>query len=196
MWLGFESAPFCALPLWLGVVVLCVQAWKGYRAFYGQVEIDQLRARREALSISAETQWAASFQAMHPETARLVLNYSKTVWLIDECEVGDVCEWRLGADRRVNARFVVWLLRNSNPYSILPMHNLSDKKHTWDRVVSDYVMYRAFCDVLVRRQMLTEAHGNQPGLWIEPWNPERAAKRFGVEHLMDEDEEVEVVSGE
>ena len=34
--------------------------------------------------------------------------------------------------------------------------------------------------MLVRRHMLTEASGNQPGLWIEPWTPERVGTRFGL----------------
>lgn len=200
LWLNDQSwsgSLYCMGAVVMVMFVLAVQTWKAYAAFWGQVANDQFRARREAMSLTSEGRWAESFRGMHPETARLVLSYSKTVWLIDECEVGDVCEWRLAADQRINARFVVWVLQNSNPYSIYPMHgNLNDGKHTWDRVVSDRLMYQAFCAVLVRRQMLTDANGNQPGLWIEPWNPQRAAKRFGVLHLMEEEgeeEEVKVV---
>ncbi len=193
IWVQSIGQPvYCSSGLWLMVVILTAQAWKLYAAFWRQVDADQFRVRREALSLSAEGQMAEAFSRMHPDTARLVLNYQKTVWLIDECETGDLCEWYLKVDQRVNARFVEWLLKNSNPYSIMPMHgNLNDKKHTWDRLVSDYMMYRAFCDVLVRRHMLTEPSGNQPGMWIEPWNPERAAKRFGVSLEEEVEEKVE-----
>jgi hypothetical protein len=185
----------CGMAVFLVMLLLAGQAVKLYASYWGGVEAERFRAHREALATTAENQWAMAFRGMHPETARLVLSYSKTVWLIDECDQKDVCEWYLKADQRINSRFVVWVLKNSNLYSIMPQHgNLSDKAFNWDRVVSDRLMFQAFCAVLERRQMLTAAHGNQPGLWIEPWNPERVAKRFGVEHLLEE-EEGEVVGG-
>lgn len=171
----------CAMGLVGVMMILAVQGWAGFRAYYRQVEVDQLRARRDALTLSAEGQLAEAFAHMHPETARLVLNYQKTVWLIDECDVDDVCTWYLKADPRINARFVEWVLLNSNMYAIMPAHGrLNDKAFNWDRTVSDRLMYQAFCDVLIRRHMLTDPNGNQPGLWIEPWNPARVAKRFGL----------------
>lgn len=197
-WLRDADLPggeFCWGAVFLVMLLLAGQAVKLYASYWGGVEADRFRAHREALALTAENQWAEAFRSMHPETARMVLNYSKTVWLIDECDVNDLCEWRLASDQRINARFVVWVLQNSTPYSIMPQHgNLSDKAFNWDRVFSDRLMFQAFCAVLERRNMLTQAHGNQSGLWIEPWNPARVAKRFGVEHLM-EVEEGEVVGG-
>lgn len=194
LWLRSYDAVFCSGAVLVLMLVLAIQSFKSFSAYWRQVDVDQFRARREALALSAEVQLADKFSHMHPETARLVLNYNKTVWLIDECDVDDVCAWYLKADQRINSRFFVWVLENSNDYSIMPAHgNLSDKAFNWDRVVSDRLMFQAMCAVLVNRNMLTEAHGNQPGLWIEPWNPRRAAKRFGVEHLLEEEVEAEAV---
>lgn len=172
---------YCQGAVGFLVFVLAVQTMRSHSAYWRQVEADIFRTKREALTLSAEGQMAEAFAHMHPDTARLVLAYQRTVWLIDECDVNEVCDWYLKADPRINARFVEWVLKNSNPYSIMPAHGrLNDNAFHWDRIVSDRLMYQAFCDVLVRRHMLTEASGNQPGLWIEPWNPERVAKRFGM----------------
>lgn len=186
---------YCQGALWFLMFVMVVQTKLAYSGYWRLVDADIFRTRREALTLSAEGQMAEAFAHMHPETAKLVLAYQRTVWLIDECDVNEVCEWYLKADPRINVRFVEWVLKNSNTYSIMPAHGrLNDNAFHWDRIVSDRLMYQAFCDVLVRRHMLTEASGNQPGLWIEPWTPERVGKRFGL--TLFEEEANETVKSE
>ena len=51
---------------------------------------------------------AEAFAHMHPKTARLVLAYQRTVWLIDECDVNEVCEWYLKADPRIESAQYGW----------------------------------------------------------------------------------------
>ena len=179
--LGNAPAFYCGSALGGLMVIFAIQAWAGFRAYYRQVEVDQYAIRASALANTSDVRRAEAMQSMHPQTAAILLQYEKTIWLIEEANIDDVCEWWLRADPRINARFVEWVLENSNEYTIMPQHNrISDKTFTWSKTVSDRVMYKLFCDLLVARRMLTAGYGVAPGSWVQPWNPRRVGKRFGI----------------
>ena len=64
----------------------------------------------------------------------------------------------------------------------MPKRMLSDKSYSFDPmgVVTDYEQYDALVALMQRRGWVTEGYGNQPAVWIEPWKPELAARRFGI----------------
>lgn len=161
--------------------VLFIQATAGFKAYYRTLETDLFVRRQNALADTAENRMATAMSAMHPGTAQIFVEHTKITWLVDEMDENEVCEWWLKEDPRINARFVEWLLANSNDYSLMPQNRvLNDGAKNWSATVTDRLMYQCFVEVLKRRRMLTEAHGNQPGLWISPWTPRTVAKRFGI----------------
>lgn len=184
---GAKLCGFATLPM---MMILLVQAWAGFTAYYRQIEVDQLSTKRNALATTAEIRLFEATKGMHPETVRLLLKHRMAVWRIRETSVDQLADWVLDADPRVHYRFVEFVLINSNFYSIYPKNRLNDKSRTFDPtgVVTDYEQYDAFVQLLQNRLMLTEAYGNQPGLWIEPWKPELVARNFGVTLEVEEDE--------
>lgn len=187
---GFATVPMMA--------ILAVQAWAGFNAYYRQIEVDQLSARRNALATTAEIRLFEATKGMHPVAVQLLLKHRLTVWRIRETPIEELADWVLDADPRVHYRFVEFILTNSNFYNIYPKNRLNDKAKTFDpeKVVTDYEQYEAFVSLLQNRLMLTEAYGNQPGCWIEPWKPELVARRFGVTLEAEEKEELTAVDKE
>lgn len=175
LWCGCVSVP--------GMAILAVQAVAGFRAYYQSLETDQLERRRNALATTAEIRLFEAARGMHPEAVRLLLLHKKDVWRIKETPVNELVDWVLDADPRVHVGFVEYVLENSMAWAIMPKHGrLSDKAYSFDpaRLVTDYEQYDAFIRLCQTRGLLTEAFGNQPGRWIEPWTPELVARRFGV----------------
>lgn len=121
----------------------------------------------------------------------MLLKHRIEVWRIKELPSQDLLLPILDADPRITLPFLEHVLRNSNPFSIMPKRMLSDKSHSFDPrgVVTDYDQYDALHKLLEGRMWLTAGFGNQPGQWIEPWNPELIARRFGVT-LYEEEEDV------
>jgi hypothetical protein len=193
MWLAEFGGGFvyCSAALVGLMLILAMQGWAGFRAYFREVESVQFERKRRALAETPEARMAEALRGLHPQTVMMILNYQKSVWLIDAADVNGLCEWHLRDDPRVNARFMQWVLENSNDYSIMPAHGrISDKAFTWSKTVSDRDMYKALSDLLVRKGILTEAYGNQPGFWNQPWNPVRVGKRWGL-MLGEEEEAVE-----
>lgn len=191
-----EAGMYCAGSLVFAAVVLMLQAVGGYRAFFRQVEVDQLSQRRSALADTAENRLADALRGMHPETVRLLFKHRLEVWRIKEMPSQELLLPVLDADPRITLPFMEYVLRNSNPFSIMPKRMLNDKAHSFDPrgVVRDYEQYDALHRLLEGRMWLTAGFGNQPGQWIEPWNPDLVARRFGVS--LEEEAEAEVVGGE
>lgn len=189
-WCGFATVPMIA--------ILAVQAWAGFNAYYRQIEVDQLSARRNALATTAEIRLFEATKGMHPEAVKLLLKHRLTVWRIRETPIEELADWVLDADPRVHYRFVEFILTNSNFYNIYPKNRLNDKARSFDPTgaVTDYEQYDAFVSLLQNRLMLTEAFGNQPGCWIEPWKPELVARRFGVTLEAEEKEDLTAVDKE
>ena len=179
---------YATVPMML---ILCLQAWAGFRAYYRQIDVDQLTSKRNALATTAEIRLFEATKNMHPDAVRLLLKHRMAVWRIRETPINELADWVLDADPRVHYRFVEFVLLNSNFYNIYPKNRLNDKARSFDPtgVVTDYEQYDAFVALLQNRLMLTEAYGNQPGLWIEPWKPELVARHFGVVFEADEKEE-------
>lgn len=182
-----ELAGYCLIGTVPVAVMLAAQSAAMFWAYYSQVMTDQFVARRRALADTAEGRLFESSRMMHPEAVRLLLLHRRMVWRIKETPIDELIDWVLDADPRVHVRFVEYVLRNSNPYALMEKRRLSDKAHTFDseKLVTDYEQYDAFVAVLQRRSMLTEAFGSQAGQWIEPWNPELAARRFGIVDLFE-----------
>lgn len=172
---GYGTFPMIAL--------LLVQAWAGFRAYYRQIETDQFVSRRSAQANTAEVRLFEASRGMHPEALRLLLKHRIEVWRIKELPAQDLLLAVLDADPRITLPFLEYVLRNSNPYSIMANRTLSDKAHTHDPrgLFTDYQQYKALHELMERRGWLTTAFGNQPGQWIEPWNPELVARKFGIE---------------
>ena len=172
------------------MLILAAQSMAMFYAYYTALYTNQFVARRRALAENAETRLFEMARMMHPEAVRLLLMHRKVVWHIKETPLKDLVDWVLDADPRVHVGFVEYVLRNSNPYALMEKRRLSDKSHSFDseRLVTDYEQYDAFVTILQRRGMLTQAFGNQAGQWIEPWNPELAARQFGIVDLFEEEE--------
>lgn len=188
---GVPGARLCGFATMPMMMILLVQAWAGFQAYYRQIEVDQLSAKRNALATTAEIRLFEATKGMHPEAVRLLLKHRIAVWRIRETPIDELADWVLDADPRVHYRFVEFVLANSNFYNIYPKNRLNDKARSFDPtgVVTDYEQYDAFVRLLQNRTMLTEAYGNQPGLWIEPWKPELVARNFGVVLEAEEKEE-------
>lgn len=184
-------AVYCAGSLFFVAVILLVQAFSGYRAFYRQIEVDQLSQKRTALADTAEVRLAEFMRGMHPETVRLFLKHRLEVWRVREMKGYELVTWVLDADPRINHEFVEHVLRHSNFYNLMPKRLLSDKSYQFDPmgVVTDYEQYDALIALMQRRGWVTEGYGNQPPAWIEPWKPELAARRFGLDISAEEDEQ-------
>lgn len=184
-------AVYCAGSLLFIAVILLVQAFSGYRAFYRQIEVDQLSQKRTALADTAEVRLAEFMRQMHPETVRLFLKHRLEVWRVREMNGNELVTWVLDADPRINHEFVEYVLRHSNFYNVMPKRLFSDKSYKFDPmgVVTDYEQYDALIALMQRRGWVTEGHGNQPPVWIEPWKPELAARRFGLDISAAEDEQ-------
>ncbi len=182
------GAQYCAGALFFAAVLLFVQTVSGYRAFYRQIEVDQLSQKRTALADTPEVRLAEMIRQMHPETVRLFFKHRLEVWRVKEMKGSELVTWVLDADPRINWMFFEYVLKRSNFYALMPKRMLSDKAHSFDpmRVVTDYEMYDALVEMLMRRGYVTQGFGNQPPVWIEPWKPELVARKFGIE-LYEED---------
>lgn len=189
---GVPSLYQCAWATVPIMAILAVQAAAGFRAYYRQIDVDQLSMKRNALATTAEIRLFEAARGMHPEAVRMLLKHRLMIWRIRETPIGELVDFVLDADPRVHYRFVEFVLLNSNFYSIYPKNRLNDKSRSFDptKAVTDYEQYEAFITLLQSRTMLTEAYGNQPGLWIEPWKPELVARHFGIVLEAEENEEV------
>jgi len=189
--LGTATGGYCAASLAVVILVLVLQSVSGHRAFYRQVEVDQLSQKRTALADSAEVRLAEFMRGMHPETVRLFLKHRLEVWRIREMKGEELYTMVLDADPRINLKFLDYVMKNSNPFALMPKRLLSDKAHSFDPmgVVSDYEQYDALCKLMIGRGWVTEGHGGQPPMWIEPYNPELVSLRFGLA-LFEEEEPV------
>lgn len=147
---------------------------------------DVFRQRREALAVTPESVLFELARTMHPETTAQLLLYRKIVWRVREARADELCEWVLDADPRVTVHFVEYVLQNSNPFTIMPKNRFAEGTYSFDaaKITDDRTMYEAFYQLLLGRHMITEYSNQSAGAWIEPWNPETAARRFGTEvHL-------------
>ncbi len=171
------------------MLILGAQSVAMFWAYYSSIYTRQFVDRRNAQSTTADTRLFEMAKQMHPETVRLLLLQRKVVWQIKATPLSELVDWVLDADPRVHVGFVEHVLRGSNPYALMPKRDFSDKAYTFDpdRLVTDYEQYDFFATVLQRRGMLTQGFGNQPGQWIEPWNPELAGRQFGIVDLFEED---------
>jgi hypothetical protein len=176
---------------WVGVMpILGIQAWAGFRAYYGRLETENFVDRQNALAMSRDVKMFEYARTMHPETVRQLLLLKKIVWRVKAGKPGEVADWILDEDPRVRVRFVEYVLRNSGVDRLMPMNGfLSDKSYSFDegKVVSDYDQYRAFHAVLINLGMATDAFGNQSGQIIPPWTPELIAARWGI--VLEDEEE-------
>ena len=180
---GQAWASYCIFGTVPVMLILFVQAVAMLWSYYAEILTNQFVDRRNALSTTAETRLFEMARMMHPETVRLLLMHRKTKWRIKESKLSDLVDWVLDADPRVRVEFVDYVLKNSNQYGMMPKHGyLSDKAFDFDpdHLVTDYQQYDAFHKLLVNRGIATDAFGNQPGQWIEPWTPELVARQFGV----------------
>ena len=177
-----DMALYCAGSLLFVALILLMQAFSGYRAFFRQIEVDQLSQRRTALADTAEVRLAEFMRQMHPETVRLFLKHRLEVWRVREMSANELVTWVLDADPRINHTFVEYVLRHSNFYNVMPKRLFNDKSRSFDPlgVVTDYEQYDALMELLQRRGWVTLGHGNEPPVWIEPWKPELVAARFGL----------------
>lgn len=177
-----SQAFLCGFATWPMMALCAVQAWAGFRSYYRQIDVDQFVARKEAEANTAEVRLFDRARGMHPEAVRLLLKHRTMVWRIRETPLTELVDWVLDADPRVHFAFVEHVLEHSNFYAIMPKNLLSDKSHSFDPTMkaTDYEQYDAFIKLCQHRGMLTEAFGNQPGQWIEPWSPELVGRRFGV----------------
>ena len=187
-----EMAGYCSGSLFFVAVLLLVQAFSGYRAYYRQIEVDQLSQRRTALADTAEVRLAEFMRQMHPETVRLFLKHRLEVWRIREMPGRELVTWVLDADPRINHEFVEYVMRHSNFFNMMPKRLLSDKATSFDPmgVVTDYEQYDALVALMQGRGWVTVGFGNQPPAWIEPWKPELVARRFGLDISVDENQPV------
>lgn len=169
---------------WVGVMpILGIQAWAAFAAYFRRAEVEDFVDKRNALSTTAEVRLFEYARSMHPDAVKLLLAQRKIVWRVKEAKRGELVDWVLDADPTVHVAFVEYVLQNSTKVKLMPMNGfLGDKTHDFDRdkLITDYDQYRAFHRVLINRGMATEAFGNQPGQWIEPWTPELVAAHFGV----------------
>lgn len=188
---GAPAAQYCGLATVPMIGILLIQTWAGFRAYYRQIEVDQLSQKRAALSDTAEVRMAEAMRGMHPETVRLFLKHRLEVWRVREMEGNELVTWVLDADPRINWIFIEYVLRHSNFYNVMPKRLFSDKSFKFDPmgVVTDYEQYDALISLMQRRGWVTEGFGNQPPAWIEPWKPELAARRFGLDISAEEDEQ-------
>lgn len=188
---AWPSLVFCNI-FFIGLMpVLAIQAWAAFGAYYRHQANEDYIEMRNADATTAETRLFEFARAMHPETVKLLLMHRKTKWRIKEARLGDLVDWVLDADPRVHVQFVEYMLKNSTAYAMMPINRLSDGVYSFDadKLITDRDQYMAFHRILVNRLMATEAHGNMPGQWIEPWTNELVARQFGV---VLEDEFVEV----
>lgn len=195
LWLntwGIPELQLCAIPGLFAVVILGIQFIAGFSAYYREIETRQLETKRNAMATTPETRLLELGHSMHPETIRLLLQNRQVTWMIPEMPQDELVDFVIMADPRVRWTFVEFVLRNSNDYSLMPKNRLADKSFTFDehkKMITDREQYDAFFRILLNRGIVTEAHGNQPGLFIEPWNPARVARQFGIS-LEDEVEAV------
>jgi hypothetical protein len=180
---GWEWLPVCSTALFLLMPFLGIQAWAAFKAYYRRAEVQDFVDRQNALANTAEVRKFEYSRSMHPEVLKLLLLQEKTVWRVKEAKPGEFVDWVLDADPSVRAAFVEYVLQNSTKVKMMPMNGwLGDKTYDFDpdKLVTDYDQYRGFHRVLINRGMATEAFGNQPGQWIDPWTPELVAAHFGV----------------
>jgi hypothetical protein len=194
---GWAWMLWCSCFLIGAMPLFGIQAWAAFAAYYRHMEIDDYATKRNALSTTAETRLFEYARTMHPETVKLLLLQRKTIWRVKEAKLSEMADWVLDADPSVRVEFVEFVLQNSTRVKLMPMGSgLSDGAYTFDpaNLVTDYDQYRAFHRILINRGMATEAFGNQPGQWIEPWTPELVAARWGIRLGEDEESDAQPAS--
>lgn len=179
---GWAWMLWCAFFLVGTMPLFGIQAWAAFAAYYRHMEIDDYASKRNALSTTAETRLFEYARTMHPETVKLLLLQRKTIWRVKEAKPGEMADWVLDADPSVRVAFVEYVLENSTKVKMMPLNLLSEGAYTFDpeKLVTDREQYHAFHKILINRGMATEAFGNQPGQWIEPWNSDLVAARWGI----------------
>lgn len=190
----WEWFGLCSYLVYGLMPVLGLQAWAAYQAYYRHLSVQDFIDKRNAMTTTAETRLFDYAHTMHPDTVKMLLMHRKSKWRVKETKLKDLVDWVLDADPRVHVGLVEYVLRHSTQYAMMAMNNhFSDKAFSFDpeKQITDYEQYRAFHRLLVNRMMATEALGNQPGQWIEPWNPDLVGRNFGV--LLEEEDVDEVV---
>lgn len=170
--------------------LLGIQAWAAFSAYFRHLDIEDYASKRNSLATTAETRLFEYARTMHPETVKLLLLQRKVIWRVKEAKPGEMADWVLDADPSVRVAFVEYVLENSTKVKMMPLNLLSEGAYTFDpeKLVTDREQYHALHKLLINRGMATEAFGNQPGQWIEPWNPELVAARWGIRLESWEDE--------
>jgi len=173
---------WCSAFLFGCMPILGIQAWAAFAAYYRRAEVQDFVDKRNALANTAEVRQFEYARTMHPETVKLLLIQRKTIWRVKEMKASESVDWVLDADPSVRVAFVEYFLQNSTRVKLFSMNMLSDGAYQFDpnKLVKDYDQYRGFHRILMNRGMATEAFGNQPGQWIDPWVPELVAAHFGV----------------
>jgi len=177
--------------LWLGwcnflvigmMPILGIQAWAAFGAYYRHLDVQDYIDKRNAVTTTPETRLFEFARTMHPEAVKLLLMQRKTKWRVTEAKLGDLVDWVLDADPRVRVEFVEYLLEHSSQYAMYPANSFNEGACHFDpdKVITDREQYQAFHRILINRLIATEAFGNQPGQWIEPWNPALVARQFGI----------------
>jgi len=194
---GWAWMLWCSLFLVGTMPLFGIQAWAAFAAYYRHMEIDDYASKRNALSTTAETRLFEYARSMHPETVKLLLLQRKVIWRVKEAKPGEMADWVLDADPTVRVAFVEYVLENSTKVKMMPLNMLSEGAYTFDpeKLVTDREQYHAFHKLLINRGMATEAFGNQPGQWIEPWNPDLVSARWGIRLESWEESEVQAASG-
>ena len=178
-----EGFGFCSYLVYGLMPVFGLQAWAAYQAYYRHLSVQDYIDKRNAMTTTAETRLFDYAHTMHPDTVKMLLMHRKSKWRVKETKLTELVDWVLDADPRIHAGLVEYVLEHSTQYAMMAMSNhFSDKAFSFDpeKLITDYEQYRAFHRLLVNRMMATEALGNQPGQWIEPWNPELVARQFGI----------------
>jgi hypothetical protein len=180
---GWAWMLWCSFFLIGAMPLLGIQAWAAFSAYYRHLDIEDYASKRNALSTTAETRLFEYARSMHPETVKLLLLQRKVIWRVKEAKPGEMADWVLDADPTVRVAFVEYVLENSTKVKMMPINtHLSEGAYTFDpeKLVTDREQYHALHKLLINRGMATEAFGNQPGQWIEPWNPDLVAARWGI----------------
>lgn len=190
---GDVNAQYCGGGMLVVMALLFVQAWAEFRSAYREEEVRQFVEKRHALADTAENRLADALRGMHPETVRQFFRHRIEVWRTMEMGKDELFLAVLDADPRITYSFLEHVLRHSNFYALMPKRLLSDKAHRFDprRLFTDYEQYDALTGLFERRGWLTAGYGNQPGAWIEPWNPGLVARKFGITLEAEDDEAAE-----
>lgn len=167
------------------LALMCIAAAaaaSNYHAYFEQLRVDALMDRRRALATTAESMLFEQARGMHPEAVRLLLLQRKMLWRIKMATRDELVDWVLDEAPMVHAGFVQFFLEKSTPVSCMPKRMLSEGSKQFDPqgLATDYQQYDSLLLLLQRHLMATQAFGNQSAQWLPPWNPEMAAKAFGL----------------